>query len=311
MPTTWDPESPSLTPSIVCYADILGFRNMTDQAIESGTEGEFLRRIKRSLATAYDKMREWATLGEEIPPIFDVKVFTDNIVVAHPLQSPSLDLGERELGTLLMLFAQAQASLAADGFFLRGAIATGQHYQDDDIAYGKALLEAVDLDKSGSPPRLVIAPSVEAMIAKHLLSWYSGGWSPYHEELIEDPRDGCLFIDYLKAAFGHFPDGPVGYELLRAHRDKVSERLLEYESDTRVGPKYRWLATYHNYACETFADLYRVRGDEEPDPYEIAVAAEAQHALDYLVTFDTGSTEQRPRLLDEKRLQQRLAEGLT
>ena len=175
MPTTWNPESPSLAPSIVCYADILGFRNMTEQAIESGTEGEFLLRIKHSLAKAYDKVREWAKLRGDVHPIFDMKVFTDNIVVAHPLQNPSLDLGEPELGTLLMLFAQAQASLAADGFFLRGAIAEGRHYQDYDIAYGKALLEAVDPDKSGGPPRLVIASSVEHLIVRHLLAWYRGG----------------------------------------------------------------------------------------------------------------------------------------
>ena len=46
----------------------------------------------------------------------------------------------------------------------------------------------------------------------------------------------------------------------------MTEGLLEYESDTRVGPKYKWLATYHNYACEAFAKRYRVAGDEEPDP---------------------------------------------
>ena len=42
MSTTWDPESPSLKPTIVCYADILGFRSMTERALKSGTEGEFL-----------------------------------------------------------------------------------------------------------------------------------------------------------------------------------------------------------------------------------------------------------------------------
>ena len=52
--------------------------------------------------------------------IFDMKVFTDNIVVAYPLRDPYHDDGEIELGTFLMLFARVQASLAADGFFLRG-----------------------------------------------------------------------------------------------------------------------------------------------------------------------------------------------
>ena len=170
MTTCWDPESPSLLPAIVCYADILGFRAMTELALESGEERDFLRRIKRSLEKAYEKVRNAKTLDGAVPSIFDMKVFTDNIVVACPLLNLSGNHGEPELGTLLVLFAEVQASLASDGWLLRGGIALGDHYQDDDIVYGKALLEAVDLDKSGGPPRLVIGPSVEPLIANHLSS---------------------------------------------------------------------------------------------------------------------------------------------
>ena len=307
MPTSWDPKSPSLLPTIVCYADILGFRSMTERALKSGKEGEFLLRVKHSVAAAYDKVRERAKVDGDVPPIFDMKVFTDNIVVAYPLRDPGWNLGEPELFTLLMLFAEVQAGLAADGFFLRGAIAAGQHYQDHDIAYGKALLEAVDLDKSGGAPRLVIASSVEHLILKHL-SWYPGGPAPHHEVLLEDPSDGRLFVDYLKAAFANFPDDPVVYELLKAHRSKVSDGLLKYESDMRVGQKYRWLATYHNYACRTFADRFRVRGDWDSNPEAGAAEADARLVLDHLVPFDTGPTEQLPRPLDAEQLQQRLAE---
>ena len=158
---------------------------------------------------------------------------------------------------------------------------------------------------------MVIASSVENLILRHLLSWYRGGWSPYHAELLEDPSDGRLFLDYLQAIFGHFPDGPVGYELLKAHRDHVNDSLLKYESNTSVGPKYRWLATYHNYACRTFADRFRVRGDSEPDPEVGAAGEEAQRALEYLVPLEDEPTEQLPRPLDAERLQQRLDENQT
>lgn len=216
MHTTWDPKRPSLLPAIVCYSDILGFRNRTVEALESGKADEFLRKVKASLASAYGKVREFATDAGAQFQIFDMKVFTDNIVVAYPLRDLHRNFGEPELGTLLMLFAQMQAGLAGDGFLLRGAIAAGLHYQDGDITYGEALLEAVDLDKSGDAPRLVIASSVEPLISKHL-SWYSGGWAPHQDILLEDPRDGRLFVDYLSVAFEHFPDGPIDYELLAAH----------------------------------------------------------------------------------------------
>ena len=290
---------------MVCYADILGFVAMTERALESGTGTEFLQRIKGSLATAYDKVHQTQTLDGMVPSIFDMKVFTDNIVVAYPVRDPN-SVGEPELATLLMLFAQVQAGLAADGFFLRGGIAAGEHYQDEDIVYGDALLEAVRLDKSGGPPRLVIGQSVEPLILEHL-SWYGGGPAPHYEELLEDPSDERLFVNYLKmVVFDDFPDGPIHCQLLSAHRENVLRGLQEHESDSQVRPKYEWLATYHNYVCRTFASRYPLPSNPETDPETVAARVGAQRSLEYLVPFDGLPLEKCPRPLDAQRLQQRL-----
>ncbi len=111
---SWNPNSPQLRRAIVCYADILGFRDKTERAFRRGKEGEFLQRVKHSLSKAYDQVRDLSTLGGGLP-FLDMKVFTDNIVVGCPLRYPCEDLGEPELGSLLMLFGHVQASLAADG----------------------------------------------------------------------------------------------------------------------------------------------------------------------------------------------------
>ena len=309
MRMNWNPECPALLPTIVCYADILGFRNMTERALNSDKGSEFLRRIKGSLAAAYEDVRKTATLGGANHPIFYVKVFTDNIVVAYPLRNPSRNLGEPELGTLLSLFAHVQARLAADGFFLRGAISAGYHYQDQDIVFGGPLLEAVDLNEPGKPPRLVIGSSVESLVSEHL-SWYGDGWAPHHHYLLEDPSDGRLFVNYLQAAFEHFPDGPVDNQLLAAHCKKVSGGLRKYEFDKRVGPKYMWIGTYHNHVLQTFANQFSLRLDEEAYPDEIAIGMEAQVVLDHLVPFETRPPNWSPRQLDAKRLQQRLSAAL-
>ena len=311
MRPSWDPKSPSLLPTIVCYADILGFRALTECAHELGEETEFLQRIKCSLAAAYEIVRNAKTLDGWIPSIFDMKVFTDNIVVAYPLLAPNRDLGEPELGTLLMLFAQVQARLAADGFLFRGAIAFGDHYQDDEIVYGKALMEAVDLDKSGRSPRLVVASSVESLISKHL-SWYGNeSWAPHHEQLLEDPCDGRLFINYLGSAFEHFPDGPIDHKLLASHGEIAYERLKAYQSAPRVRAKYEWMVTYHNYVCRAFADRYSYQGGQEADPEQVAIAEEAQRVLEHMVPCEGLPSEQCPQPLDAQRLRQRLASSQT
>lgn len=300
----WDPQLPSLLPTIVCYADILGFRDMTERAIESGTEGEFLQRIKRSLATAYKRVRDTATLNGTETSLFDMKVFTDNIIVAYPLSNPTWDRGEPELGRLLILFAQVQAGLAADGFFLRGAITAGQHYQDQDIAYGKALLEAVDLNRPGKPPRLVIGNSIEPLISEQL-SWYAD-WAPHYDLLFEDACDGRLFLNYLEAAFECFPDGPIDHHLLAKHRTRVRTGLRVYESHPRVWSKYAWIANYHDYVCQTFGNRFRVQGGEEADPEETAAGVDAHHVLSHLLRFEDQATVRSPMPLNEQRLKQRV-----
>ena len=307
MSARWNPESPSLLQAVVCHADILGFSNKIACAMESGKGEEFLLRIKSSLSAAYGKVHEARKLGYGLPPDFEVKVYTDNVVVAYPLSEPSRDHGEPELGNLLMLFAEVQASLAADGLLLRGGIAAGWHHQDDDVVYGDALLEAVNLDKSGRSPRLVIGESVNPLISKHLSSYGDSWWAPHYHHLLEDPRDGELFVNYLVVAFEHFPDGPIDWKLLEKHREKVLAGLSRYKSDTRVWPKYRWAAIYHNYVCSSFAAQFPDYGDGEMDPEEMAVRAEAQRSIDYLIPDETLAEDLAPRQLDARRLRQRLA----
>ena len=98
--------------------------------------------------------------------------------------------------------------------------------------------------------------SVEYLISKHL-PWYGGGPAPHYEELLEDPCDGRLFVNYLKrTVFDDFPDGPIHFQLLDAHRQNVLKGLQEHESNSQVRPKYEWLANYHNYVCHTFVRRY-------------------------------------------------------
>ena len=114
MHMNWDPKSPSLLPTVVCYADIRRFRAMTVKAIKSGEDEVFLQRIKSSLSEAYEIVRKAQTLDGAVPSMFDMKVFTDNIVIAFPLYNLRGNDGEAELATLLMILAQVQAKLASN-----------------------------------------------------------------------------------------------------------------------------------------------------------------------------------------------------
>ncbi len=311
----WNEESPELRRAIVCYADILGFKGMTSGAFQSGRPTDFLLRVKRALDLAHEDIKRFASPAIGDSPIFEMKLFTDNFLVAYPIREGWVSDGEGELGTVLLMFAGVQARLAVEGFFLRGAVAAGEHYQAGDIVYGNALLEAVDLDKSGGPPRLVIAPSVEPMILDHL-SAYGDGDSLYHHTLLEDPRDpeeGCLFLNYLQAVLGNFPDFLTGYEPLAAHRDRVSESLREHESKQYIRRKYEWVAAYHNYALEKVAGRYSGRysviDPEQADGEEFAAVAAAKGLLNYLVPVEMLVEDlDAPLPFDVERLRRRVSE---
>ena len=85
MTTNWDSEFPSLLPAIVCYADILGFTAQIQSAYQSDGAKEFLHKITNSLEAAYGIVREAAEPLGNGSPFFQMKVFTDNIVVAQPI----------------------------------------------------------------------------------------------------------------------------------------------------------------------------------------------------------------------------------
>ena len=288
-----------LRPTIICYADILGFESRVMRAFHSGDQEKFLSGIKDSLDRAYGIGSMAAEPDSLDTEIIKIKLFTDNIVVAYPLHDPTGDDGEGELGTVLLLFAYAQASLASDGFLLRGAITEGEHYQDDHIVYGKAFLDAVKLDKSGSAPRLVITTAVESMVSQHLKS-YRPGLAPHRHTLLQDPDDGKWFLNYLLAAYEESPYEPIDHELLQKHASQVSKGLQEYGAGTPVGDKFEWIATYHNYVCNHIATMYQAPDDLENFSDELAAWLDTRDALKHMVPLDGRDTKQPPRRFDEE-----------
>ena len=179
----------------------------------------------------------------------------------------------------------------------------GQHFQSDDIAYGDALLEAVSLNESGKPPRVVIGSSVESKLLKQL-SAYRGEEAPHYDVLLEDPSDNSLFVDYLGVAFEHFNEELfIDYELLASHRNMVCKGLKEYESDASIRQKYTWLAAYHNYVCRTFAERLMVASYEGVGPEELDLESVAENVLQHIVQFDCHPVL---RPLDSRRLEHRL-----
>jgi hypothetical protein len=276
-----------MLPSFVCYADILGYSDLSKKSIHSGKGKQFLNELGDALSTAYEHVRENAE-GFRDQSFYAIKVFTDNIVVGYPLYAEYREYGDPEFDDILGVFAKLQASLSAKGFFLRGGIAYGEHYMDEDIVFGDAFLEATDLDKKGGPPRLMLAPSAEKIVRKRLNMWGKVELSPLYEYLLED-TDGAFFLNYLIEAFSVFPEGGIFMDLISGHYLAITENLKKYKEAPDVCAKYEWSARYHNFICQEFISNHPLPLCLE-DNWEYALAMKgAEKMPEYLINIKSNS----------------------
>jgi len=233
----------SMMASVVCFADILGYKSMTLESLKKDEGDAFLRRLKSTLETAYAHIRV------EGRGYFQMKVFTDNLVVGYTIQPQNLGHGEPELGDAFMTFARFQMDMIRNGFMVRGGIAFGDHYMDEDVVFGPALIEAAAQDQSGGVPRISLATSAIQRVKQHIQFYATPDIAPQCEFILKD-RDGVYFLNYLSEAFSDYYEGAgIDFSVLDDHKVLVEDGLEMYESNSRVRVKYEWAAEYHNFIC--------------------------------------------------------------
>lgn len=251
---------PTLSPSFVGFADILGFSSRTKESIKSSESkgNEFLNEIRTTLNSAYDRIRTGSKISQ--PPTqheqWSLKVFTDNIVIGYPNQNPA----ENRLSRLLSIIAEYQLHLAVDGFLIRGGIAHGLHYMDDDIAFGDALIEAATKDKSDSPPRILLAESVKNLIFNGLEMKETN--PALKDLLLQDNTDDSIFISYLHLASSPFPGVPPSLTDFENHKKTITEALNK-KPDEEVKRKFEWAASYHNFVIDNYLETHPMPTDTD------------------------------------------------
>jgi hypothetical protein len=276
----------NLLPSFVCYADILGYSQLSIDAIKNGQGEQFLSHLRKALTSAYERVKKHAN-GWGDRDSFLIKIFTDNIVVGYPIPSYKVsgDYGESELGDILSIFAEFQVGLAMEGFLIRGGIAFGNHYMDDEIVFGDALIEAVSQDKGGGPPRISLTPSAVEMLQHHLGFYGETHRAPQYRDTLSD-SDGAIFLNYLDEAFLAYPDGGIFFEVIEGHKNTVINGLKAYKGNPGIRSKYEWAARYHNFVCQEFADTHPVPYSPDADEELVAAAEEAQLLSNYLIDIE-------------------------
>jgi hypothetical protein len=237
---------PQTRKAVTVFLDLLGFRERMAAAYASGEATSLLRTLRAALDEAGRHLIQ-TQHGSDPADLWKVKAFTDNVVLGMPIY----DDAELDLGLVFSMVGLYQLTMVNHGFFVRGAIAVGELYIDEDIVFGAALIEAYAAEAQiARDPRVVLTSSAVALVKQHIGYYATLEHSPQYQELLID-SDGQVFLHYLGTAFNEDDNSP-DVAALTSHRQNVELRLQCFSSRPIIWSKYAWLARYHNWICDEF-----------------------------------------------------------
>jgi hypothetical protein len=237
---------------IVTFLDILGFRDL----ITTRSAEEVDQIIKLTRRHAADEKGEQKELG------LRTVAFSDSVIRMRKASETSGLFFE------LMDLLHAQAGLLGYGVLVRGGIALGKVFQEEDRIFGPGFVEAYELEsKVAVYPRIVVAPTLLNALARGAFPTEN----PLDMELgyvlgvLAVGDDGIYSIDYLRA-FKRELDEPAYYpDFLGRHRKVVVDLGAAVRKDagapSSLALKANWLARYHN----TVVNEAKHRGETKDD----------------------------------------------
>ena len=237
----------------VAFLDILGFKSIIDRfpcdEIYS-IFSELHRRSKASLningvqVKAYDHIRHM--------------ILSDSIILFIQAEI------EDAFAALIDVCSRLQATLANrdDPILLRGGIAVGELFHEDDIIYGKGLTSAYLLENNlAKYPRIVFTGDTlknGKKNTKYLLDDIEGSWLSYRKD-----EDYLYFVDYFPTAHGKYAgDARDYYDRLFS----LCDNWFNKEIDTALREKYIWIIKNIEKAIKTqpaIEQYYKKKREEE------------------------------------------------
>jgi hypothetical protein len=219
--------------SLVAYVDLLGFKAMI---LKDPTGKDLVPLLEESISAGL----VFANIVKGTTEQLSYRVFSDNICFWC-----SLDAGPLSLSAMLATLSEFQLRLSWRGIFCRGGLAIGHHYASENVLYGPALVEAVELEKIADYPRILVSdPIMEHPDLTKMAAFY------YQIHKLPDDH---WFINYLWGIY--FKEKEHGIQDLRWHSEAVIRALEEHAGNSAVHRKYEWCRAYHNDAVShlTFA----------------------------------------------------------
>lgn len=198
----------------VLFLDILGYKNIITRATNGpATSSSSLGKLYNAFSEAKERYGKM--------PGYDVKQFSDSVILSAPFEANQADSFLREV-------AVTQRLMLKHGILTRGGVAVGKHFHENDFVASQAVIDAYDIEQSVAKfPRVVVTDNFLSLCY---------------------PKK-----DYSGAPLSSFIDGAHSVDYLRdpENLDEVREAILALwanssELDWSAREKIFWLAEYWN-----------------------------------------------------------------
>jgi len=240
----------SYSKHVIAYIAILGLKEKVSRA---GTNPNKVKSIYSQLKISKkwaDAIRITSQHHSKIP--IKIQMFSDTIVISSPIVT------YESFHYVLYYVANFQLFMTLSGVFFRGCITIGDHYQDSNIFFGPAFINACELEKIAVWPRIIIDPD-----ALRDLEIDRAALINSHD--CRADADGIVYLDYLtlcfeyyrwrlkhnKTMFHPYPENELVRHLAAIYR---ALRTKSVKSDLGIQAKYHSLACYHNAVIEEIGD---------------------------------------------------------
>ncbi len=200
---------------IIAYLDILGAKQM----ICNDSNFNFLNLLNMFMEDAIEESGGGIFKHKE--EIY-IKIFSDNILLAIELKEND-EQRDDKITLLFNIVANIYNEILRYGYLMRGAIAEGDFFHNDIIVYGKALVEAVNLEeKKAIYPRILVQKELSKSLQHYLLQ----------------DRDGLYILNIFQLS-EYFDHLSFKLELLKI--------LEQYKDKDHIKAKIMWMIKYFNF----------------------------------------------------------------
>ncbi|MCC2626088.1 MAG: hypothetical protein K0R14_1961 [Burkholderiales bacterium] len=207
---------------IVAFIDLLGFSTAVCRAKSDYENNNLLELLK-----AYTKLNNHGTFNEifpakdgnvnyQIAPAFTA--VSDSIIISYSISTgnENIDNPHFHLNQLMRLISWIAAQALKKGFLIRGGISKGEMYHKNEIFFGKAYIEAYNLEsKCANYPRVLISNKMIEYNSKN-----------NDRPLFIEDTDGMYRLNYLPEMIFNNSE-KMGYGL---SSQALKAQIKEYEN---------------------------------------------------------------------------------